>query len=72
MYIFGASGHGKVIYSILKNQNKSINGFIDDDILKNNLKNIKVYRQKEVNNNVSVIIGIGDNKIRKKKINSIS
>lgn len=66
MYIFGASGHGKIIYSILKSQNKLINGFIDDDILKNNFKNIKVYSRKEVDSNISLIIGIGDNIIRKK------
>jgi acetyltransferase EpsM len=66
MYIFGASGHGKVIYSILKSQNKSINGFIDDDVLKNNFKNIKVYRKKELSSNISLIIAIGNNKIRKK------
>ena len=66
MYIFGASGHGKVIYSILKNQNKAIDGFIDDDILKTNFKKIKVYSRKEVGRDCSLIIAVGDNKIRKK------
>lgn len=66
MYIFGASGHGKVIYKILIDQNKAIDGFIDDDNLKNNLKKIKVHRRKEVGNECPLIIAVGDNKIRKK------
>tara|TARA_B110001452_G_scaffold121783_1_gene101026 strand:+ start:75 stop:275 length:201 start_codon:yes stop_codon:yes gene_type:complete len=62
MYIFGASGHGKIIYKILMDQNKAIDGFIDDG----NLKKIKVHRSKDVSSDCSLIIAVGDNKIIKK------
>ena len=68
MLIYGASGHSKVIIDVfLSNGEKEIFLF-DDNLLKKDLLGFSVlgiydpkYRQSDV-----IIIGIGDNKIRKK------
>ena len=68
MYLFGASGHGKVIASMLKDINVAVKGFIDDapkDATFFNLPvfNSEKYKKLEVS---KLIIGIGDNAARKK------
>jgi hypothetical protein len=42
MYLFGASGHAKVVLDILSLQGKKILGFIDDDPAKTDLSGIPV------------------------------
>ena len=66
--IYGASGHSKVIIEILENSGILIQGLYDDDVQKSTLLDYKVGHDKEIfkNNEISWIIGIGNNKIRKK------
>jgi len=64
MYLYGASGHAKVIIDILKSQRKDIFGLIDDNVLINELLGYPVYH--EVGTRSPLIISIGDNKTRKK------
>ncbi len=64
MYLYGASGHAKVIIDILKSQKKEISGLIDDN---DAIKEIVGYTvSQKLPENSSVIVSIGDNKIRKK------
>lgn len=65
MYLYGASGHGKVIAEIAEELNISITGFIDGNA---NIKSILDYRV--IANNADglegkAFISIGSNKIRK-------
>ncbi len=67
MYLYGASGHAKVIIDILTNREIDIQGVFDDDI---NKEKIFDYTVQPVPEEVealdgSFIISIGDNKIRK-------
>jgi sugar O-acyltransferase (sialic acid O-acetyltransferase NeuD family) len=64
MYLYGASGHAKVIIDILKSQGKNILGLIDDNPSINELLGYKVYHN--FGNLSPLIISIGDNKTRKK------
>jgi acetyltransferase EpsM len=68
MYIFGASGHGKVLASMLQDLGIEIKGFFDDEPKDNRLLDIQVYNAEEYQNlKISeMIIGIGDNADRKK------
>lgn len=64
MYLYGASGHAKVIIDILKSQNKEVSGLIDDNEA---IKEILEYPvSQSLPDNSSVIISIGANKTRKK------
>lgn len=67
MYIFGASGHGKVIASILLAKKRDLKGFIDDNPKSTKLMGLPVYRSVEIKNIAveKIIIAIGNNKIRK-------
>ena len=64
MYLYGASGHAKVIIDILKTQGKNLFGLIDDNLSINELLGYPVYH--EADNLSPLIISVGDNKIRKK------
>jgi sugar O-acyltransferase (sialic acid O-acetyltransferase NeuD family) len=64
MYLYGASGHAKVIIDILKSQNIDIDGLIDDNGSINELLGYPVFHDSD--SRYPVIISIGDNKIRKK------
>ena len=70
--IFGASGHGKVIIEILENSGYTINELYDDDINKSILLDYKVSNNREIFKlaEVNWIIGVGDNGIRKKIVES--
>ena len=65
MKIYGASGHGSVILDILVNNDVEVKGFIDDKPLKE-YKSLPVYPREDIQSNDELIIGIGDNGIRKK------
>ena len=63
MYLYGASGHGKVIKEILEARGESVEGFIDDNQSVNELCGLPVFHSAE--GKVPVIISIGVNHIRK-------
>ncbi len=63
MYLYGASGHGKVIKDILEAQGRRVDGFIDDNQLVNELSGMPVIHSAE--NADEVIVSIGVNPTRK-------
>ncbi len=67
-YIYGASGHGKVIIEILEGLGYTLMGLYDDDPRKIILLDYKVSNDKEILKleGLNWIIGIGNNVIRKK------
>lgn len=67
MILIGASGHAKVIASILEEQGEQLSYLVDTDPSVTSLLNYQVIGQKEfVPSSESVIISIGSNTIRKK------
>lgn len=70
MYLYGASGHAKVIIDILKSQNINPEGLFDDNLAINELIGYPVFHK--LKKNIELIISIGDNKIRKKIADNIS
>ena len=64
MYLYGASGHGKVIKDILEAQERTVEGFIDDNPSLDELSGLPVHHSTE--NADEVIISIGINATRKK------
>lgn len=64
MYLFGASGHAKVIIDILKAEGVVIDGLIDDNPSIDKLLDYTVSHS--LTNIYPVIVSIGDNEIRKK------
>lgn len=64
MYLFGASGHGKVIAAIAENSKIVIDGFIDSDPNKKEVAGYPVLNQIP-EDRFNVIIAIGNNYIRK-------
>lgn len=62
MYLYGASGHAKVIIDILRSQAIPVEGLIDDNPKINELLGYKVYH--DWGGRVPLIISIGDNRIR--------
>lgn len=70
MYLYGASGHAKVIIDILKAKGENIDGLIDDNLDLTELLSYPVFHRKE---NISpLIISIGDNGIRKKIVGQLN
>lgn len=69
MYLYGASGHAKVIIDILKSQGIEISGLIDDNLSLNELLGYPVFHVTEGLN--PIIISIGDNKIRRMIANEL-
>ncbi|MEN2489808.1 acetyltransferase [Flavobacterium sp. B11] len=67
-YLYGASGHGKVVVDILKSKNIVINGILDDNPKIDFISNIPVLKAVEakISFDNEIIISIGDNGIRKK------
>jgi acetyltransferase EpsM len=67
MYLFGGSGHCKVIIDIIKNNNLyDITSIIDDNPIVDKIFGIDVVRRIKFNDDDILFIAIGDNKIRKK------
>jgi len=72
IWIYGASGHGKVVLDCLMANNTLVNGYIDDDPAKKSLNNLSVYDRSFVNSTKDkVVFGIGENHIRKKLAESL-
>lgn len=65
--IYGASGHGKVIFDIVKSQGHEIHAIFDDNPIVENFLSFKViHKPKDKDLRVPTIFAIGDNYIRKK------
>ncbi|GAB3337809.1 acetyltransferase [Marivirga atlantica] len=73
MYLFGASGHAKVIVDILSSQGIKVKAFFDEDESKKSLWDIPVIgKTKDFSNDgTDCIISIGVNKTRKKVVEAI-
>ena len=69
MYLYGASGHGKVIKEILEAQGRNVVGFIDDNPNINELSGLSVFHSTEDADDVIVSIGI--NATRKKVVEKL-
>jgi sugar O-acyltransferase (sialic acid O-acetyltransferase NeuD family) len=68
IFLYGASGHAKVICEILESQHRIPNGLIDDNPLVTSLLDYPVYttlEQAAVGSDDHFIISIGNNRIRK-------
>lgn len=73
MYLYGASGHAKVIVDILKSQHVGISGLFDDNRELKFLMNFPVKAfSSDLLSNEELIISIGNNTIRKKIVDSLS
>ncbi|MCD1116488.1 acetyltransferase [Chryseobacterium turcicum] len=64
MYLYGASGHGKVIAEIAEENNLIIEAFIDQDKSKKQLLDYHIIHEVP-NSNIDVVVSIGNNLIRK-------
>jgi sugar O-acyltransferase (sialic acid O-acetyltransferase NeuD family) len=64
IYIYGASGHGKVVLDMALHLNLAIAGFVDRNPLLSTFEGYKVIRS--VPSKANYIIAIGDNSIRQK------
>ncbi|MDR3011475.1 MAG: acetyltransferase [Sphingobacterium sp.] len=71
MYLFGASGHGKVIAEIAECNNLKIEGFIDTDLSKLSLLGYPVFHESPAGP-VNAVIAIGNNEVRKRIVNENS
>lgn len=71
MYLFGASGHGKVVAEIAISNNIELKGFIDKDNTKKECLGFSVFNEIPNNEN-KLIISIGNNKIRKEVADKFS
>lgn len=70
LYLYGASGHGKVIAEIAQKLNIKIAGFIDDNPYKKEYFNFPVFQDiSKLSENDKLILSIGNNSIRKKIAN---
>ncbi|MDH5828703.1 acetyltransferase [Sphingobacterium faecium] len=68
MYLFGASGHGKVIAEIAESNALVIDGFIDTDLNKTDVLDYPVFHEVP-SGKIEVVIAIGNNKVRKSIVN---
>lgn len=70
MYLYGASGHGKVIKDILESQKIEVNAFVDDNPKLSQYCDKPVYHQSDGLS--PMIISIGENQTRKKIVEKLS
>lgn len=68
VYLYGASGHAKVIYDILlKSKSGIVKGFIDDNLNQKMFCHLPLYKPSDIDlSHKNLIISIGNNKTRKK------
>jgi len=73
MYLFGASGHAKVIVDILLSKGVQVRGFYDEDEAKTELWGISVIgKTKDFNDPIEeCIVSIGKNETRKKVVKQL-
>ncbi|QZT37237.1 acetyltransferase [Halosquirtibacter xylanolyticus] len=65
IYIYGASGHGKVVLDALTSSNIKVDAFIDDDESKKIFMELPVFRSRLIKSHDKVYWGIGSSSIRK-------
>ena len=70
MYLYGASGHAKVIIDILEAQNVRVDGLVDDNPDINELQGYPVYHKADLLS--PVIVSIGINATRKKVVEKLN
>lgn len=72
-YLYGASGHCKVIIDILKRGSKEISAIFDDNPSEDHLNGIPVLQASKMNVSLDdeIIISIGNNYIRKKIVSKM-
>jgi acetyltransferase EpsM len=70
-FLYGASGHAKVILDILSSNNIKIQAIVDDNPIHSKISNIPVVNTKEfmINSEHRFIVSIGNNFTRKKIVN---
>ena len=68
MYLYGASGHGKVVAEIAEENNINIEAFIDSDVSKQFISEYKILHKNPLEL-INIIISIGNNLVRKKIVN---
>lgn len=66
MYLYGASGHAKVIIDIVNAMGQSVDGLFDDDEAVSSLSGVAVKHQ--WSGEGPMIVSIGNNRIRKKVV----
>lgn len=72
LYIYGASGHGKVVLDVALRHGYKVIGFIDDDRTKKRLLGLQVITFEGLNDqDAEIALGIGNNKIREKVFQKI-
>lgn len=74
IYLYGASGHAKVIVELLELEQKSIGGLVDENPCIASLLGFSVYNTCPENFEIkkdSFIVSIGDNTMRKKVVNQL-
>ena len=70
MFLYGASGHAKVIIDILKASGETVDALVDDNPAINELQGIKVFHHSE--NMSPMIVSIGMNRIRKSVVEHLN
>ena len=74
-YLFGASGHAKVVVDVINSTNNKIIGVFDDNQQLEHFQDIpflgKLKKGDKILKNGELIIAIGNNKIRKQIVNNI-
>lgn len=65
MYLYGASGHGKVVAEIAEESGCLIDAYLDKDLSKKELLGYPVIHDIPIQN-ITVTISIGNNAVRKK------
>lgn len=64
MYLYGASGHGKVVAEIAEECGYNIEAYIDMNLSKNEILNYTVHHTPP-SKHIDIVISIGNNRIRK-------
>lgn len=72
-YLYGASGHCKVIIDILKSGKIIVNAIVDDNPLVNFVSNVPVFQASKtiISSESEFIVAIGNNIIRKKIVSNL-
>lgn len=73
MYLFGGSGHCKVIIDIIRKNNLfQIKSIIDDNPILDNIFGVEIVKNVVINDDDNLFISIGNNKLRKKISNNFT
>lgn len=71
MYLYGASGHGKVVAEIAEENGYYIDAFIDENVSKKKMLGYSVLHEPP-QKNIDIVISIGNNRIRKNIVDQSS